>query len=490
MAKIKTYCATEQVPTMKMKSLRRLLLCSASFTAVLLKVDTTHSQTIIDGTWHSSFQVMGQSMLIDLNISPSAENGNYLSDPAHSEQHMDLSSFSFEGDSLLFRWAKGNLDYAGRYSVAGDSISGTMKQSGLSWPVTFKREMQQLIVAVRPQKPVAPFPYSSQEVSYFNTEDSTQVFATLTYPAEPTGDYPVVIFASGSGPQDRNCTLLGHEPFLLLADQFARNGIATLRFDDRGTGQSKANYFKASLTDFGNDVASGIAFLQTRPELADHPLGLLGHSEGGMHILLAQQQFPKQVDFMIFLSCIGITGKEVLIQQQYDIPLRSGGGEQVAAWNRSVYEGLTAIVLKQKDPVKAGEKIGVFLRSQYKKAPEGALEGMNETQYVMANSYMLNNDWGRQFLVFDAGAYLKKYKGPGLALFGEKDLQVDAATNLAGFKKALAMNPAFQYIIYPGINHLMQTCASCTISEYGDLTETIAPGVIDTVITYIKDCKR
>ena len=471
---------------MKMNSLRVLLFYCLCWFIGLFPVGKAHSQSIIDGTWHSSFQVMGKPMLLDMQIQSPEEKVNYLFDPAKPEQQMELSNFSWKNDSLSFQWTRGGLSYKGNYDPDSNTISGTMKQSGLSWVVTFRRELQQLVVPDRPQTPVAPYPYRSQEVSYFNKEDSTEIFATLTYPADPTGNYPVVILASGSGAQDRNCSLLGHEPFLVLADQFARSGIATLRFDDRGAGQSKANFYQASLTDFGNDVAAAVSFVSTQLELKGHAIGLLGHSEGGMHILLAQKKMPKQVDFMIFLCSVGVIGKEVLVQQQYDVPLKAGSDEQTAKWNRDVYAGISDIVLRQKDFQKAGEELGIFLREQFKNAPQGAVDGMTEMQFVMTNTFFLNNSWGRQFLAFDPAVYLKKYKGPGLAVVGGKDLQVAAEANLAVFRKALAKNTGFEYVLYPGINHLMQTCTTCTVTEYGDLTQTIDPAVIATVIDYIQ----
>lgn len=473
---------------MKMKRLRGLLLFSWLH-LVGLSMQAAHSQPVIDGTWHASFQVMGTPMLMDLDIQLTAGSASYMLNPDHPDKKVTLQKVVFINDSLAFEWPAGNLSFKGKHYAAGDSITGTMRQSGLSWPVTFSREFRQLRVVERPQKPVAPFPYASREVVYRNRKDSTLIYGTLTYPVDSSGHYPVVIFASGSGPQDRNCSLLGHEPFLLLADQLARNGIATLRFDDRGTGASQASYSKASLTDFGNDAAAGIAFIRTQPELAGHPVGLLGHSEGGIHILLAQKQFPKEVDFLVFLASIGVTGKEVLVRQQYEIPLKAGKSETVARWNSEVFKGMSDIVLAQKDQKKASEELGDFLRKAYKSAPEGAVKGMNEMQFVMGHAVFLNNTWARQFLAFDPAAYLRKYRNPALVVFGEKDVQVNAETNLAAFKQALAKNPAVAYVVIPSANHLLQTCRDCTVTEYGELTQTMDPRAIATIVSFINGLK-
>jgi len=450
-----------------------------------LIAESAHAQSPVDGTWHSAFEVMGQSMLMDLEVNI-ADSSVLISNPeAAAAKKTKCSKVAWNGKDFSFEWPAAGLSFQSVYDAAGDSIYGTMSQSGIQWPVAFVREVREKIVPFRPQTPEAPFPYTTKDVSYFNAEDGTEIFATLTYPVNTSENYPVVILASGSGSQDRDCSILGHKTFLVIADQLARNGIASLRFDDRGAGKSKANYYTSSLTDFGNDVAAGIAFIQTQPELKGHKLGLIGHSEGGMHILLAEKQFRSQVGFLIFLCAPGLTGKQVLLQQQYEIPLKSGKSERVAAWNRSVFEGMSDIILKTKDRQKATDQIYAFLRKSYKEAPADAVN-VSENQFVSANALFLNNDWGKEFLAFDPAVYLKKYKGPAAAFFGSEDLQVDAAANLPAFEQSLSKNPVFRRAVVEGLNHLMQICNTCTIAEYGELTETIAPVMLENIITTIK----
>ena len=116
----------------------------------------------------------------------------------------------------------------------------------------------------RPQNPVRPYPYREEEVAYENKVQNIHLAATLTFPPGP-GPFPGVVLITGSGPQDRDEALMGHKPFLVLADHLTRKGIAVLRADDRGVGKSTGDFAKATTADFATDVEAGVAFLKTAP---------------------------------------------------------------------------------------------------------------------------------------------------------------------------------------------------------------------------------
>lgn len=445
------------------------------------------AQNKLDGNWHSSFIVMGQPMLLDLEINAAAGEAA-LTAPDQSMYKMICSEVILEEEIVHFAWKQGNLVFQGSYFTNGDSIAGTMKQNGLEWNLAFHREIQEKKEVSRPQTPHGPFDYVVEDISFPNKQDQTTLYATLTLPKKGNGNYPIVVLASGSGPQDRNCTILGHQSFWVIADYLAKNGIGTLRFDDRGTGQSKANYSQASLQDFGSDVASCVRYLKTRKDLKKHPVGLIGHSEGGMHILLAQKELKKKVDFLIFLASIGGTGEATLVKQQYDIPIKNGSSEEAAQWNTMLYEGMAKIVMNYEDGPVCNDSLNSFLHHMYVNAPQGAIDGQSESNFVWSTSRFLNNSWGRQFLQFNAGDYLSQLeKLPLLALFGENDIQVDAVSNLEAFNQALSpQEKAYATLeIIPGINHLMQTCTKCTVMEYGELTETINPVILERLKAFI-----
>jgi uncharacterized protein len=447
------------------------------------------SQTTVNGEWHGGFSVMGQSFLMDLVVDVNKPEVFLINPEVAGKPQIPCQEVVWGAPQLSFSWPAGRLFFKGTYHEQGDSLSGTMSQSGLEWKVSFKRELQVKKVVLRPQKPSEPYPYETKELSFQNTVDGKQIFGTFTYPVTKNSDYPIVIFASGSGPQDRDCNIMGHQPFLFLADQLAKAGIASFRFDDRGTGKSQANYSEADLTDFGNDVASSLTYIAKQKEFKGHKIGLLGHSEGGMHILLAQQAQAKKVSFLVFLAACGVSGKEVLVQQQYDIPLRSGLGDTVATWNKQLFQGMSERVLAEPDPIKCGYNLTVFLKEMYAKAPVGALsEETTEQSFIANNSFFLNNPWGRAFLAFQPATYIKKSKVPMLFVFGSEDIQVNPELNSKGFEQALTAKQRSMatFTIIPGLNHLLQTCKTCTVDEYGDLTETMSPKVVEVLIPFLK----
>ncbi len=442
----------------------------------------------IDGVWHASFTVMGQAMLLDLTVKSGGKEVTISNPEMEVAPQIPGGNVVFKKNKLSFDIAFISLDFKGTYFPKGDSIVGVMNQSGISWDVTFFRTVQKKNKVNRPQTPKEPFPYETQEVSFQNPKDNVQIFGTFTYPIDKESNYPIVFLASGSGPQDRNCTILGHQSFLLIADQFARAGIATFRFDDRGAGESKANYSLASLTDFVSDLTTSINYFAQDEQLKGHPFGLLGHSEGGMHIMEAYKQSKEQIDFLVFLAACGVSGKEVLVQQQYEMPLAEGLSEEIALWNKALFEGMSARVLAESDLVKCAFNLEVFIKEMFAKAPKGAIsEAMNEETFVANNAAFLNNKWGREFLAFNPSDYLKEVDVPLIALFGSKDFQVNPIINSNGFKMALSPEQLAQSTIkiLPNLNHLFQQCNFCSLKEYGDLEETMAPVIFEEIIPFI-----
>lgn len=441
----------------------------------------------VEGLWHTSFTVMGQAMLLDLTVKPGAKEA-FISNPEMEMGQLPCAEVVFKKNKFSFKIPFIGLTFNGVYFPKGDSLVGQMDQSGITWNVRFYRAVQQKNKVNRPQTPKEPFPYEIKEVSFQNPKDNVQIFGTFTYPIDKARNYPIVFLASGSGPQDRNCSILGHQSFLLIADQLARAGIATFRFDDRGAGESKANYSLASLSDFVSDLSVSIDYFAQDDQFKHHKFGLLGHSEGGMHIMGAYQQAKHPIDFMIFLAACGVSGKEVLVQQQYEMPLAEGLSEEIARWNKTLFQGISERVLAETDLVKCDINLTVFLREMFAKAPLGAIsDAINEDSFVANNAAFLNNKWGREFLSFEPATYLKEINVPFLALFGSKDMQVNSSINSNGFTTALSPNQLAQATIkiLPNLNHLFQQCTVCSMKEYGDLEETMSPVIFEEIIPFI-----
>jgi hypothetical protein len=203
-----------------------------------------------------------------------------------------------------------------------------------------------------------------------------------------------------------------------------------------------------------------------------------------MHTLIAANNYNK-IDFLIQLATVGTTGKDVLIQQQYDIPIASGESQELAKWNQDTYLGMSGIVLKFPQDV-ATDSLTTFLGNQYDNAPEDFDKSSSgKLQFIMGNIMFINSQWMREFLQFETASYLpnlEKREVMMLVIHGEKDVQVAPELNNAGFSE-------YEYAelaIIEGVNHLMQQCTTCSMQEYGELEETISPTVLNYITTWVQ----
>lgn len=456
----------------------------SSFLFLLLSFASFSQQ---EERWHASMSVMGMSERIMVLVTP--EKAELYFTDRDTTKPLKLEEVVLTDSTLAFLWKSGGLRYKGTHYPEGDTLFGEMTQAGMKWNVTFHRKLQEKIEVKRPQEPTPPFEYQVREVLIKNGENV--LGATITFPKGREGEVtPIVVLASGSGPQDRNCEILGHKPFLVIADHFAKNGIATLRFDDRGVGQSTGSFQEATLEDFASDVLACVSFIQKDKELKGRvKIGVAGHSEGGMHVLMAARK-NKKIEFVIELASVGTSGKDVLIEQQYLIPLKSGGSQEYADWNKQLYSGMSAIVLKY-DQEKAQDPLTNFLDSMYQIAPNEVKEQTNIFNFKIGMNMFMNTTWMRQFLAYETADYLKKVKTPVLAINGSEDIQVPGFDAQEGFEKHLSANskPHSNLALLGGLNHLFQNCTTCSILEYGDLEETINITVLKMMTEWIKGLK-
>lgn len=459
-----------------MKQLINLLLITISF----------NSFGQIQGQWHTSFTIGGRSNRMDLKITPQkADTLVTLVDPdAKTPKEYPMEQVQLTDTTISFKWTGIGLSFKGKYSEVGDSLYGVMTQSDVKWGVTFFRQEQLKKQIHRPQEPKEPFAYPVEEILIKNGDIT--LAATLTLPQNAEENYPIVVLASGSGPQDRDCELMGHKSFLVIADYLARNGIGCLRFDDRGVGGSTGSYTEASLFDFGSDVKACVNILAKDPRFKGHPIGIAGHSEGGMHAMIAARG-NKQVKFIIELASVGTSGEAVLVEQQYLIPLQTGKTEEYAQWNSNVYKGACSII-KENSQAKAVQPLTVFLDSMFAIAPVEFKEQNNLMNFKLGILMLMNNTWGREFISFQSEEYLKRLKIPILAVNGSKDIQAPPHSNQDGFSKNFSKRSRAysKALVVDGYNHLLQLCNTCTVLEYGELEETFSEEVLILMRDWIK----
>jgi pimeloyl-ACP methyl ester carboxylesterase len=387
-----------------------------------------------------------------------------------------------EGKIVHLEFSNLGATYDGTLEDNGNEIRGTFTQ-GIALPLVFRR-VDHVEVLKRPQLPQPPFPYDARQMSYENKSADLRLAGTLTIP-HGTGPSPAVILITGSGPQDRDSTIAGHKPFLVIADHLTRRGIAVLRVDDRGVGGSQGNAARASLEDLASDVLAGVAYLKSLPEIDPQRIGLIGHSEGGIVAPLAAAQ-SKDVAFLVLLAGPGVPGDKLVIEQN-QLVLRSLGAQtEVVQWQVSWLREMIAVAKTEKDETAAAAKMRAAWEKAKAMLPE-PIRGRDSTANAEAQLAMLNSPELRSFLVIDPADALRKIKIPVLALNGERDLQVSPEQNLPPISAALqaAGNMDFEIRELPGLNHMFQKCDLCTVAEYGSLEETFSPSALQVMGDWI-----
>lgn len=443
---------------------------------------TLHAQ--IQGTWHSNFQVAGKSLLMDLQVEGIGRDGSITvsipDEPKLKPQTME--DYALYSDSLWFNWKMFGLTYAAK--LQGDSLVGTMAQSGLTWKAVFYKEVQNVkAVQGKAQDPKAPFPYSEQEIE-IATAKKIKIAGSFILPEfVKTSVFPLVIMVSGSGAQDRNCEILGHKPFWVLADHLGRNGIASYRYDDRGVGKSTGKFESATQVDFANDLISIISYFHKAYPTAK--IYIYGHSEGGMTALRAAV-LTNKISGIIEAASVGTSGKDVLIAQQYLIPEAMGFSKEECTWNQRLYSKGAEIALTTNSN-DFRKSYGTWLSQAWDSIPAKLLDGASQEELLTQMSAFFNNDWARQFLAFESKTYLAQLNLPFLVINGSKDVQVPALVNQVGFKTGMTPASLDKSVFYvlEGANHLFQQCKECNLSEYATLEQTLDPKIMSWIRSWI-----
>lgn len=382
--------------------------------------------------------------------------------------------------------------YEGKLAPDGATMTGTWKQSGVSLPLTLER-VQKLPELRRPQEPKKPYPYHAEEVAYENRQGGSRLAGTLTWP-RTGGPFPAVLLITGSGAQDRDETVMGHRPFLVLSDYLTRRGIAVLRVDDRGVGGSTGEMARATTEEFAGDGLAGVAYLKTRKEIAPRKIGLIGHSEGGLIAPMCAVR-SKDVAFIVLMAGPGLTGEEILYRQQALIMKASGATKEMLAKGRAAQERFYAVLKREKDDAAAEKAIrGVYAGlavppaadpAKATPAPEKATGDPSAERGATVK--MMLTPWFRYFLTYDPRPTLRKVTCPVLAINGQKDLQVPAKENLRAVREALQAGGNRDYTIreLPNLNHLFQTSQTGSPDEYARIEETMAPAALQVIGEWI-----
>jgi pimeloyl-ACP methyl ester carboxylesterase len=442
----------------------------------------------ITGTWNGVLDIQGMAKL-RLVFHIQEENGVYtatMDSPDQGASGIPTQGVTYEHPTVTIDMSALGAKYVGAVAEDFSAINGTFTQAGLILELKLGREEIEKEVQNRPQEPKPPYPYYEENVTFENKSAGVTLAGTFTRP-DKKGKYPVVVLVSGSGPQNRDEELLGHKPFLVLADHLTRQGIAVLRYDDRGVGESTGRFSTATSEDFASDALAAVAFLKTRKDVDKKHIGIAGHSEGGLIAPMCAAK-SKDVAFIVLLAGPGVDGGEILLSQTELIERAEGYSEDRIARDVDNMAKTLQMVRTESDTDQLRQELTKLFKETLAALPEEERieEGSIDT-YVKNQVDQMASPWMRFFIQYDPKTSLKKVTCPVLAINGEKDLQVDPKLNLPAIEAALKMagNTRYEVIELPGLNHLFQESATGSLSEYAQIEQTFSPVALEVVSNWI-----
>jgi fermentation-respiration switch protein FrsA (DUF1100 family) len=448
------------------------------------------AQQKYDSMWEGKLnfnQNLSLRVVVKIQKNEDGTLSGFLDSPDQGAKDIPATSVTITDDSLKFEVKPLGASYAGKIDKDSMIVNGVFKQ-GMAVIEAKLKKTNKIEEARRPQLPVKPYPYNEEEIVFPNESVNISLAGTLTYP-KGSGKFPAVVLITGSGRQDRDETVFNHKPFLVIADYLTRNGIAVLRFDDRGGGKSTGDHSNATTEDFATDAAAAVKYLKSRNEIDSKKIGLIGHSEGGLIAPMTAVN-SGDVSFIVLLAGPGVAGKYLLALQTELILRANGMPEEEIAKNvkqsKEAYEAITSSPdsltgFKRLKEMFDEEVAG--LSDEEKQKPEYSESNFN------AQTKVLLSPWFRFFLKYDPAPVLENISIPVLALNGDKDLQVDAEQNLTAIEKALkdGGNANYKIVKLPGLNHMFQTAKTGAVNEYAQIEETFSPSALKLISDWIKE---
>lgn len=427
----------------------------------------------ISGNWKGTLVFGNQKIALSFGVTE-LENKllGHMSIPAQGLNKAKASETLFSDGSLKMNFSAFNITYEGH--LVNDSIQGNFIQNGFKIPLVLSRGTLQI---ARPQTPKPPFNYSSEEIVFVNEKAQIQLSGTLNIPK----DLPLkalVVMVSGSGPQDRDGSMFNHKPYELLAHSLASDGVGVLRYDDRGVGASQGDFSTASIETLGEDLSAAVRFLRNRKEFARVPLGLLGHSLGGI-IAPKVASEHHDIDFLVLLAAPGLSGDLLMLQQKADIERKMGLSEEQISQGQELMRGIYDLVGKNLNTAQTLQDIDRYLIDIY-----GELLPEQQRKQLMKQ---IESAEIMSLIKTDPAAFLETLKIPVLAVNGSLDVQVAATENLRAIEKALPPHPKSSLETLDGLNHLFQEAVTGLPNEYYSIEQTLSPKLLVRIKEWIND---
>lgn len=452
--------------------MNKLISAIISVVAIFLSATDAHG---LSGSWRGSLDLgqMKLPLVFNFNETPSGETQCTMDSPSQGAKDIATEVVLCTSDTISIKCNAIMASYTGK--ISNGTIKGVFSQRGIAIPLNLTLDNPD--ENRRPQTPIPPFPYSAIDTT-FTAQDGAVMAATLTIPPNATSKkMPAVVMVTGSGPQNRDEEYCEHKPFAVIADHLARNGIASLRYDDRGTGKSTGDFISSSTLTFKDDAVSGIDFLRSIGCVG--PVGVLGHSEGGTIAFIIGSE--GKADFIISLAGMAISGKETMMRQNEQSLDKLNLSEADKANSLKLIDRVfDEMATQTKQGVSKPINIDDLVANNNLSVPQMV------TQSLKKMTQKIRGPWVDTLVTLNPREFLGNVKCPVLAINGEKDTQV-FPDNLNVVKEYI---PQAETKLMPELNHLLQHAVTGEVSEYDEIRETISPEVLDAIELFIKNnCK-
>lgn len=301
-------------------------------------------------------------------------------------------------------------------------------------------------------------------------QSDVELQGTLALPeGQENSPAPAVLFLHGSGPLDRdeNAKMGKINAFKLLSEQLSLQGFASLRYDKRGIGKSKGDYYEAGFWDLVSDAEAALKFLKTHPKIDPENVFVLGHSEGCM--IAAALQKKEKASGIIFVSGPAESLKTTMIRQGEDVAndLKKAAG----------FQSLLFRLLNIPD------KIAKQQATLFKRLDE------SDASVIRIKGQKLPAKWMREHFEYNVVDDLKEITCPVLAVTGSKDVQV-----LPEHAKLLAegVGGKSEYYVIKNMNHMLRkqdepaNMATLKKAYKRSLKKPLDPELVEIIVTWLQ----
>jgi len=457
-----------------------LILC-------LLFTIQIYSRSTIDGKWEGAIDIMGTELVIIVNFIYEDETLTATIDiPQQGASNLPLTNVSIENDSVYFELPAGPGLAVFDGKLEYDKITGKFTQAGITGTFYLNRTRVEDVEPVVEEPP----PYREENVYIYN--EQIKLGCTLTLPLVE-GSYPAVVLITGSGAQDRDETIFGFKPFRILADHFTPHGIAVLRCDDRGIGESIGGLTAPTSKDLAVDVVAMVEFLMESGDIRNDQIGLCGHSEGSIIAAMIAAE-NEDIAFVISMAGSTVPGIDILKAQATLIFEIEGMSEEITRKQLKLFD----LVYYAAKTGEGWDEIEAFVRElsllsieEMTGEQKNAIEDIDRfvEQQIISGMAGLKSKWYQFFIIHDPSQDWKKVTQPVLGLFGELDLQVPPEMNKNALREALeyAGNTDYTLKIIHQANHLFQKAKTGSPTEYAQLEKEFIDGFPDIILEWIKE---